>query len=158
MAVVGITGHQNLPAESITYIRRALQDVLRSHRPLVGLSALAEGSDQLFAEIVLALDGTLVAVVPAHEYIDTFAAGDAQDRYVRLLARAREVVSLPFEQPTEEAFFAAGREVVDRAELLVAVWDGELADGLGGTADVVDYARERGLPTIIIWPEGVTRR
>jgi hypothetical protein len=47
--------------------------------------------------------------------------------------------------------------VVDPSDVLVAVWDGEPARRLGGTADVVAYARERGVPAIVIWPEGATR-
>jgi hypothetical protein len=47
--------------------------------------------------------------------------------------------------------------VVEASELLVAVWDGEPARGLGGTADVVAYAREGAIPVEVIWPEGATR-
>lgn len=121
--------------------------------PVVGLTALAEGSDQVFAEVVLALGGKVIAVVPSRGYIDTFMTHEAKDRYVRLLSEAEEVIKLPYEHPTERAFLAAGREVVDRSSLLLAVWDGQSAGGLGGTADIVAYARERGLPTIVIWPD-----
>jgi hypothetical protein len=51
----------------------------------------------------------------------------------------------------------AGKVVVDRSSVLVAVWDGQPSRGLGGTADVVRYARERGVPVEVIWPEGATR-
>ena len=44
---------------------------------------------------------------------------------------------------------------VDRSGVLVAVWDGQPARGLGGTADVV--ARQRGVPMEVIWPQGATR-
>ena len=50
-----------------------------------------------------------------------------------------------------------GRAVVDRSSVLVAVWDGQPSRGLGGTADVVAYARERGVPVEVIWPEGASR-
>ncbi|MPZ83287.1 MAG: hypothetical protein GEV28_24000 [Actinophytocola sp.] len=36
-------------------------------------------------------------------------------------------------------------------------YSGEPARGYGGTADVVDAARDRGLPVTVIWPEGATR-
>jgi hypothetical protein len=39
-----------------------------------------------------------------------------------------------------------GKVVVDRAEVLIAVWDGLPARGLGGTADVVAYAGSAGCP------------
>jgi hypothetical protein len=41
--------------------------------------------------------------------------------------------------------------------VLVAVWDGQPSRGLEGTADVVAYANQRGVPVEVIWPEGATR-
>jgi hypothetical protein len=32
-----------------------------------------------------------------------------------------------------------------------------LRPGLGGIADVVAYARQRGVPVRVIWPEGASR-
>ena len=32
------------------------------------------------------------------------------------------------------------------------VWDGEKAEGLGGTGDIVTYARQRGKPVVHIEP------
>jgi len=40
---------------------------------------------------------------------------------------------------------------------MFAVWDGKPADGLGGTADVVGYARERAIPVQVFWPAGLER-
>ncbi|UJW36868.1 hypothetical protein L3Q67_02325 [Saccharothrix sp. AJ9571] len=41
--------------------------------------------------------------------------------------------------------------------VVLAVWDGGPSSGHGGTADVVDAARERGLPVTIVWPDGAER-
>jgi hypothetical protein len=43
---------------------------------------------------------------------------------------------------------------VDR---LLAVWDGRPARGVGGTADIVEYARLSRVPVDIIWPSGASR-
>ena len=40
-----------------------------------------------------------------------------------------------------EAFLAAGRYIVDHCDVLFAVWDGLPAGAMGGTGDVVEYAR-----------------
>ena len=37
------------------------------------------------------------------------------------------------------------------------MWDGKPARSYGGTADVVAYARERGTPVRVIWPDGAHR-
>ena len=46
----------------------------------------------------------------------------------------------------------AGYLTVDRASILIAVWDGKPSNGPGGTADVVAYARALGRRLIIIDP------
>ena len=51
----------------------------------------------------------------------------------------------------------ASVEMLKDADLLIAVWDGLPARGLGGTADVVAYARDHGIPVSVIWPEGARR-
>jgi hypothetical protein len=38
---------------------------------------------------------------------------------------------LGFDRPSEQAFMAAGEAMVDNADLLLAVWDGAPAAGLG---------------------------
>jgi hypothetical protein len=37
-----------------------------------------------------------------------------------------------------------------------AVWDGLPARSYGGTADVVEYARQRNIPVQVIWPAGAS--
>ena len=51
----------------------------------------------------------------------------------------------------------AGKVVVDRSSVVLAVWDGQPSRGLGGTADVVAYARQRGVTVTVVWPEGASR-
>ncbi|MEO5877101.1 MAG: hypothetical protein ABIQ26_19070, partial [Streptosporangiaceae bacterium] len=60
-------------------------------------------------------------------------------------------------EPTDEAYLVAGHRVVKRSDLLLAVWDGRPAGGLGGTADIVAYARDRGTEVGVIWPPGARR-
>jgi hypothetical protein len=66
-------------------------------------------------------------------------------------------VALEYTESTEQAHLDGGRAVVDNSSLLVAVWDGQPARGLGGTADVVAYARQRSIPVTVIWPKGASR-
>jgi hypothetical protein len=121
------------------------------------VSSLAGGPDQLFARTVLDLGGTLEVVVPAEHYRDGLDP-DEQHGYDELIAKAEHVERLPFVESSEQAHLAAGQAVVDRSKGLVAVWDGKPARGIGGTADVVGYAREKGVPVAVLWPEGATRQ
>jgi hypothetical protein len=112
-------------------------------QPLVGLSSLAVGADQLFATAILGQGGTLEIIVPFEEYESTFSEGHPRQDYYGLLQRASRVDVLKRHGTDEDAYFAAGKALVDRSELLVSVWDGKPASGLGGTGDVVAYALER---------------
>ena len=74
-----------------------------------------------------------------------------------LLERADTVEKLTYHEPSEDAFLAAGRRVVENSDLFLAVWDGQPAKGKGGTADIVEYARNRGSKVEVIWPSGMKR-
>ncbi len=158
MTRIGCTGHQNLPPVAIDYITAYIQAELIKHDPkkLVGVCALAVGADQLFARLVLDAGGAVSAIIPCKGYETTFASSDRHN-YQLLLDRAFERSVLDYPAPTEEAFLAAGRRVAEVSDLLIAVWDGEEAHGKGGTGDVVEYAVDIGIQTIVIWPDGATR-
>jgi len=158
---LGATGHQDLPPEALESITETLREVLDAealHGGLVGYTSLAAGADQLFARLLVEAHGELRVVVPSAGYEQTFNDdGVALEQFRDLLQKAGEVEHLPFDRPTEEAFFAAGQRVVDCCERLIAVWDGKPARGLGGTADIVSYANTVGKAVTVVWPSGVIR-
>lgn len=154
MTIVGCTGHRVLPPRHVPYIRDRLMSVLGAlEGDFVGVSSLAAGTDQLFASVVLDCGGRLRVVVPCRGYATSLAT-DELSGYRQLLARAVQVDTLAFEQPSGEVYLAAGRHVVNLADLMIAVWNGRPARGVGGTGDVVSYAEAVGKPLIVIWPPG----
>jgi hypothetical protein len=158
--MVGMTGHQGLPTPTAELVTAALRDILgRYHPQLVGVTMLGPGADQLFARVVLELGGWLYVVQPTKgmQYRDGFEDPDARRGYDELYGRAGYFEALEYTESTERAHLEAGKAVVDRSSVLVAVWDGQPSRGLGGTADVVAYARQRGVPVTVIWPEGASR-
>ena len=158
MTVIGISGHRVLPPPTEQLVEAALRDVVAQHADdeLVGVSALAEGSDSLFAQAVLDAGGSLVAVVPARSYRAALPEAH-RPVFDDLLARAVKVIALDHGDTTDEAYMDGGLRVLDESDLLVAVWDGQPARGLGGTAQVVDAAEESRLPVTVIWPAGAAR-
>jgi hypothetical protein len=157
--VIGCTGHQTLNPSTADAVRLAIAEELASHdaATMVGLSNLAAGTDQLFAQAVLSAGGRLHAVVPCARYETTFSRPEDLTAFNDLLQAAYRRTRLDYPTPTEEAFMAGGRAVADGCDLLLAVWDGKPAGGLGGTADVVAYARTLGKPVLVIWPAGSSR-
>ena len=130
---IGVTGHRNLTASTIEAVRQALIDLLDAHEPtsLVGISCLAPGADSLFAAAVVARGGALQAIVPSLDYRDRMSEPD-RPTYDRLLASASRVTRLPYPRSEAEAHMAASLVLVERSELLVAVWDGALPRALEG--------------------------
>lgn len=158
MPRLGITGHSKLTPASVPLVAAALRDELRSHpAPLVGVSCLARGADQLFADAVLDAGGDLVVVLPSEDYRRSKVEPGNRDEFERLHARAAEVRGLPFGTADRDAYAAAGRAVLDDVGLLVAVWDGAPPDGRGGTGDTVREARDLGIPVTVVWPDGAER-
>lgn len=158
MTTIGVTGHQDIPSEALSFIRKGIADVLnRSGKQTKGISSLAAGADQLFAETLLKSGGQLHAVIPCHGYEKTFSEQTNLDCFIDLLNKADIIETLDNPSPSEEAFLEAGHRMVDLSDLLIAVWDGKIAKGKGGTADIVDYAREHGREVAVLWPAGVTR-
>ena len=148
MTQLAITGHRGLSAELEAeidqLIRAAVAETGEVLGDVVGVSCLADGADAVFAQAVLDAGGSLVAVLPAAEYRESLPE-DYRPVYDRLLARAGKVVQLPFVTPDPQAYMEAGKRMVDESDSLLAVWDGQPGRGPGGTADVVAYARSRGV-------------
>jgi hypothetical protein len=150
--LVGITGHQRLDRpEGWHEVERRLRDLLVGLKlPLIGISSLAAGADQLFAELILELGGELSVILPFRGYDRTFQDPIARGTYQRLLKQATRLETLDCRGSDEDCFLAAGQRLVNESDLLVAVWDGRPSLGKGGTADIVEYATSTGRQTVLI--------
>jgi hypothetical protein len=157
MTRVGITGHRDLYNPTYALVSAAITKQIGEFGSVHGISSLAEGADQIFAEQVLKGGGALTAVIPSAHYGRSFATTAGKAAYRRLRALATEVIELPFRSPSADAYWAAWQRVVGLADVLLAVWDGTPSRGVGGTADVVAFAGERGVPTTVLWPPGSRR-
>jgi hypothetical protein len=160
MTRIAVAGHRDLPPDTAELvdaeIRALLEEVLAGESSITGLSCLADGADQIFARAVLELGGTLEAVIPAQRYREALPR-EARQGYDELFGHAEQVHRLPFVESTSESHMAAGRRMLDDADELLAVWDGQAARGYGGTADVVAEARSRGMRVRVVWPPGAHR-
>jgi hypothetical protein len=149
----GVTGHQELGGASAErWVRGAVQRAVRHYQISYGYTCLAKGADQIFAEVLGRMCVPYSAIVPSRQYDTTFTTVAAKLSFQTLLAAASESIALEFSFPSEDAFFAGGQEVVSRADLIVAVWDGQPAKGRGGTGDIVALARENARRVIHLNP------
>ncbi|MCX5113896.1 hypothetical protein OOK13_36705 [Streptomyces sp. NBC_00378] len=158
MKRIGVTGHRTIPQEAHAHVLAGLRAALCGHEgALEALSSLAVGADQLFADLALARGADLTVVIPSGDYESCFEDAAELARYRALKDRAVREVRLDYPHSTDEAYYAAGAYIADHCDRLLAVWDGRPARGLGGTGDIVTYARSLGRPVTVIWREGVER-
>jgi len=154
---VGITGHQKGAGIDWKWVGDRIRlELQKLHPPLEGVSSLAEGADQVFAQAILDFGGSLRSIIPTPKY-ERFFSDEGLRRYRRLKLRSR-TENLDPARNDEASFFKAGQYIADNTDILLAVWDGRPADGVGGTADVVSYALERGKVVIHIDPISRTVR
>ena len=149
---VGITGHQQLEdPEAWPWVEEIVgRELDAAAAPVVVVTSLAVGADQLVARLGIARGATVQAVLPFAGIERTFAAEDLQS-YRRLVSQATVEV-LQTSGTDEDAYMAAGRRVVELSDVMIAVWDAKPAKGKGGTADIVAYAIASGVPVVHINP------
>jgi hypothetical protein len=166
--VLGITGHRDLVQEDIPVLRARIEELITQlrrqypHTPLRLLSSLAEGADRLVAQVAIDMDVELVAPLPLdeEEYARDFP--DSLDEFKRLRDQASaQVDSYVFPVPlvygyTREAvceygpardhqYAAVGAYIAQQCHILIALWDGEPSDKVGGTHHTLRFKLE-GVP------------
>lgn len=153
MTTIGVSGHRFLAdIDRITAgVDRALFCISSSFDgPYTVVSALAEGADRLVVRRALACwpEMVLIALLPLEQeqYVETFRTLASRRVFKALVARADEVITAPESRRKPDAFKQAGRALLDLSDVLIAVWDGSVALGAGGTGEIVAAARSQGLP------------
>jgi len=146
--LVGVAGQGLLKADERAEIGRRTQaffEDLRSrlpHTPIVVVSRLAEGPDQLIASIALAAGCELACVLPLEPAVwrATFTTDAVRAEFDRLLA-ASVVLGLPGAAASAaeavHAAASAGRYLARHVSLLLAVWDSADSQRSGSAADMV---------------------
>ncbi|WP_300074218.1 hypothetical protein [uncultured Ruegeria sp.] len=154
---IGIVGHQNREGADWSWVKQKLSEYLEAQRQYtVGISCLAIGADQIFAEAVLENGGELLFVQPISNYETSF--DPAHIKRFRHLRRLSNVLKMPSINDSEQAYLEAGKKVVDISDCLIAVWDGLPAEGKGGTADIVKHAIQSRKPILVLDPVNKTTR
>ena len=143
---------------TITWLSDTLERTIRQYHIDIGITSLAVGADQLYAEVLRKANIPYIAIIPSADYETTFQNTDNLGRYQELLRNASERIQLPFEKPSETAFYEAGKQIANLSDMLLAIWNGLPAKGLGGTGDIVKYALSIKKPVVHLNPETQTVR
>jgi len=151
---IGVTGHRAFTdVDKITAgVYQALERIDRRFpgRDWSVLSSLAEGADRLVVKRALAYrPGAQLLVplpMPPEQCKAIFSSDESGHEFEGWLKVACLVIPPQTDKTGDEAYLAAGLAMLDRADLLIALWDGQAAQGRGGTGEIVEIARKRGLP------------
>lgn len=170
---VGVTGHRlnKLGEADLPMLRRRIKEALSAVRqsvervaadrsadyagmpPLLRIiSALAEGADRIVVEEALGLGFELQVALPyaANLHAPEFSDPGSYAAFEQLLTRAAAVLALGGKPRAPESYQAVGLAVIQHSDIMLAVWDGQSASGVGGTGEMVMKAAEQRVPIIHI--------
>jgi len=160
---LGVTGHRQFDdvPTATAMIDHVLDRLLAGEREAIVVSNLAEGADRLVTTLVVdGRGGHLEAVLPLppDDYASDFTSAESRLEFEHWLeiAAAIEVVEQRGDDSREAAYERAGVVMVDRVDVLIAVWDGKPSRGRGGTADIIRYAFDRDVVVEVVLVERTT--
>jgi hypothetical protein len=155
--VLGVTGHRSLhhgDDDAIVEQFGVLLARIRReapHSPIVLLTALAEGADRLVARLAMRERVGVIAVLPleAENYELDFPAPHSRDEFRALVAdpRTERCIVAPRLDSAADApggardlqYLITGLFIARNSDVLIALWDGSEARGIGGTAQIVAF-------------------
>ncbi|HEY5780890.1 MAG TPA: hypothetical protein VIT66_03315, partial [Lysobacter sp.] len=171
--VVGVTGHRKLLEAEIPALQAQVRDFLLDLQqrypglPVVLLSSLAEGGDQLAAQVALDLGLRVIAPLPLPVELYRHDFDDASRAVLDRQLRQVETLVLPLRHDShhdaiahpglarDQQYAQAGIFVSSHCHILLALWDGRDSEKLGGTAQVVRFHLQGSLPGQIDRRRGV---
>jgi len=154
---IGITGHRDIPTESIDQITSQLIQFFQSikkilpNTPILLISGLADGADRIAAHAALTQGISVEAVLPmpVNSYLTDFSNASTEEfkslllnpnvTTVELLAPS-DVNSAEIGSNDEERtklYQGLGDYLIAKSSLLLSLWDGKNLSLAGGTSDVV---------------------
>jgi hypothetical protein len=157
--VIGVTGHRDIrdqDREQLAETVSAVFDELSArypNTPLIVVSALAEGADRIVAQEALLHGAKLVCPLPLPKdiYIRDFSTAGSRTEFESLLAQADSWFVLPLMDgfsyedlvehgPARDIHYAqCGAYLALRSQILLALWNGEQSNLIGGTAQTVRF-------------------
>ncbi len=179
---IGVTGHRGGPslesgvvprlrAQVDSILKHAATATARIHAEhpdafapeppeFVAVSCLAAGADQILARAALDCGWRLDAILPfaRDDYERDFEGAQLAD-FRELLDSASSVREIPQSLAPgggAKAYEVAGQEMLNQADILLAMWDGGESRGRGGTRETIDEALRRG--KTVIWIHTIEMR
>ncbi|MGW2638492.1 hypothetical protein [Streptomyces sp. NPDC001348] len=151
-------GHADLTPQALKLVEEELRAALeRLPEPGPGLVRAGAGVPVAFGRAVRAEGRPLVVVTPTQGLVPALLPQCDRPATGELLALAQQVRLLAYDPADRNACVDADERMLGECRQLLAVWDGSPSNGRDATAHLVAYARARGVPVEVLWPEGAGR-
>ena len=136
---IAVTGHRPRRLKNQEEdIKKWLSSQLDKYKCTEAISGMAQGADQIFAQVAVNKDIPLICCYP---YRKNFFHQEEQ----RILSKAKDIKFISKTYTGNRVYWFRDKYMVDNCDLLLAVWDGVKT---GGTWLTVDYARRIGKPIV----------
>ena len=136
---IAVTGHRpkRLKGQQ-KEVKKWLSKQLDKYECTEAISGMAQGADQIFAQVAVEKDIPLTCCYP---YRKSFFHQEEQ----KILNKAKNIKFISEVYTGNKAYWFRDKYMVDNCDLLLAVWDGIKA---GGTWLTINYAQKIGKPVI----------
>ena len=181
---IGVTGHRIFTVEVQNKIEELLEIELKKLYEKYTfseiISPLADGADRIVATHLMGKPYYAKLQVPLPYYKDDYeesflgdtkiAKDKSKKEFNDLLEKAFLVEELQnivkpckktgkeyveYEEKINLAYLNMGQHIVDECDILIAIWDGKKAKGIGGTGEVVAYAKKKKRSILYINPDSL---
>ena len=154
---IGITGHRQFD-----FNKRVKQEITQKLYQLIDngtevsfYTSYADGADRWVIELFKKeffnkYSTTIVLPFETHEYSKDFSGKSLSDFQQALICSDKVIFPVRNFKDKDDGYLQAGKIVASKCDILLAIWDGEKSAGKGGTGDIVEYAQEKEVKTIII--------
>jgi len=138
---IAVTGHRDVLMDETLLVQLDdfFQKITKKYEHIILLSALADGADQCVAKSALKYENIDLKVplpLTQKSYLKTI---DNKENFHTLAKSAKEMFEIP--KVCENPYENLGCYLVDNADILLALWDGTYNNKLGGTGEVLKYAK-----------------
>ena len=136
---IAVTGHRpkRLKGQQ-KEVKKWLSEQLDKYECTEAISGMAQGADQIFAQVAVEKDVPLTCCYP---YRKSFFHQEEQ----KILNKAEDIKFISEAYTGNRVYWFRDKYMVDNCDLLLAVWDGIKA---GGTWLTINYAQKIGKPVI----------
>lgn len=131
------------------YIKKEIKSILNNLNeivPITGVTGMAIGSDQYFAQVCIDLEIPYLSYIPFEGQENAWST-PVKEKYHQLLASSLDIVEVSNGNYTPKKMKLRNIAMANSADIAIAVWDGSET---GGTYHCISYLQSKGKVPIIV--------